>query len=66
MLKLKKVSFSYTEKDETFTVTTERSVSNDRMSLEIDNNCDILTVMIHTDNEIQINHLSAVFEYPFT
>lgn len=66
MLKLKKVSFSYTEKDETFTVTTERSVSNDRMSLDIDNNCDIITVMIHTDNEIQINHLSAVFEYPFT
>ena len=66
MLKLKNVSFAYKENDELFHVNTTRTVRNDRMTFEITNEENVLTAKVITDNEIQIQHISAVFEYPFS
>lgn len=66
MLKLKNVSFAYKENDELFHVNTTRSVRNDRMLFEIINEENVLTANVITDNEIKIQHISAVFEYPFS
>ncbi|MBR1823500.1 MAG: alpha-galactosidase [Ruminococcus sp.] len=66
MLKLKNISFAYMENDELFHVNTVRSVSNDRMKLEINSEENILTVNVNTSNELRIQHISAVFEYPFS
>ena len=65
MLKLKSINFSYTEKGELFTVSTKRSVRNDRMFFEVETDGNTFSAVIHTDNEIQINNISATFEYPF-
>ena len=65
MLKLKNVSFAYTENDELFHVNTVQSVYNDRMKLDIRSEGNILTVNVNTTNELHIQHISAVFEYPF-
>ena len=66
MLKLKNVSFAYTENDELFHVNTTRTVSNDRMIFEIINEENVLTANVITDNTIKLQHISAVFEYPFS
>ena len=50
MLKLKNISFAYMENDELFHVNTVRSVSNDRMKLEINSEENILTVNVNTSN----------------
>lgn len=65
MLKLKAVNFSYTEHDEPFQVSTLRSVRNDRVFFEIQTEGNVFSATVHTDNEITIDHISAVFEYPF-
>ena len=65
MLKLKAINFSYTENDESFQVSTTRSVRNDRVFLEIETDGNTFSATVHTDNEISIDHISAVFEYPF-
>ncbi len=65
MLKLKSINFSYTENGEIFTVSTKRSVRNDRMFFEVETDGNTFSAVIHTDNEIQINNISATFEYPF-
>ena len=65
MLKLKAVNFSYTENDEPFNVTTVRSVRNDRVFLDIETDGNTFSATVRTDNEITIDHISAVFEYPF-
>ena len=65
MLKLKNVSFAYTENDELFHVNTVQSVYNDRMKLDIRSEGNILTVNVNTTNELRIQHISAVFDYPF-
>ncbi len=65
MLKLKNISFAYIENNELFHVNTVRSVSNDRMKLDIKSEENILTVNVNTTNDLQLQHISAVFEYPF-
>lgn len=65
MLKLKYVSFSYREGDELFSVKTQRSLSSDRVSLEINTNGNVFSVWVRTDREIMLKDITAVFEYPF-
>ena len=61
MLKLKNISFAYIENNELFHVNTIRSVSNDRMKLDIKSEENILTVNVNKTNDLQLKNIYAVF-----
>ncbi len=65
MLKLTNVRFAYRVNGRGYTVTTAESVSNNRLSLDIRENNETLTVSLKTKSEIEIVKLAAEFEYDF-
>lgn len=65
MLKLKNIKFAYMAGGKIFSVTTDKSVENKRVSLDITNEDCILSASIKTVTPIKLLRLSAEFEYEF-
>lgn len=66
MLKLKQVHFSFSAGEETFFVSTCRSVSTDIADLEIHSVGDVFSADIRCKSPIRIKKLTAVFEHEFS
>lgn len=66
MLKLRSVTFSYTENGERFFVQTTGSVRNACAAMEIGTEGDVFTVRLQSTRPIRIGTLSAQFAYDFS
>lgn len=65
MLKLKNIKFAYMAGGKIFSVTTDKTVENKRVTLEISNEDGVISAWIKTVTPIKLLRLSAEFEYEF-
>ena len=66
MVRFQTVKFAYLVDGKVFSVTTDKTVSNQRVTLEVKNEDGVLSATVKTKTPIEILRLSAQFEYIFT
>ena len=66
MMKLKRIEFACTDGEREFSVSADCTVRTDHLTLSIQHTEDTLQVGIHTDRDIILRHVRAVYDCPYS